>query len=194
MMAARLKLKLPSLRVTQRSTTGEINRRLIPRGCTAIQNEPSDLCHDADKEASVEPSQSAESGNAFDAGIGLDANDVSVPLLTPTIEPSLHVLAQKAAIASWSKLRPDMLKTAIECNAMPLKQKCILCSTNDATYRCLKCAPSAYYCPQCFGDAHRETNYYFHTGEVWEVYNIVNLNYRRFKIISLYRMDYIDLW
>ena len=194
-MAARLKLKLPSLRVTQRSTTGEINHRLIPRGCTAIQNEPSDLCHDADKEASVEPNpnQSAESGNAFDAGIGLDANDVSVPLLTPTIEPSLHVLAQKAAIASWSKLRPDMLKTAIECNAMPLKQKCILCSTNDATYRCLKCAPSAYYCPQCFGDAHRETNY-FHTGEVWEVYNIVNLNYRRFKIISLYRMDYIDLW
>ena len=78
------------------------NHRLIPRGCTAIQNEPSDLCHDADKEANVEPSQSAESGNAFDAGIGLDANDVSVPLLTPIIEPSLHVLAQKAAIASWS--------------------------------------------------------------------------------------------
>ena len=42
-----------------------------------------------------------------------------------------------------------MLKTAIQCNAMPLKQKCILCSTNDATYRCLKCAPSACYCPQC---------------------------------------------
>jgi len=87
MMDARLKLKLPSLRVTQRSTTGEIHHRLIPRGCAAIQNESSDLCHDADKGTSVEPSQSAESGNAFDAGIGLDTMDVSgaIPQM------SLHV-------------------------------------------------------------------------------------------------------
>ena len=132
-----------------------------------MQNEPSDLCHSDDAEsegASVEPGLSAESENALNARLDLDTIDVSGPLN----EPSLHVLAQKAAIASWNKLRPEMLKTAIECNAMPLKQKCILCSTDDATYRCLKCAPWAHFCPQCFGDAHRRTNI-FHTGEVWEV-------------------------
>ena len=196
-MAARLKLKLPSLRVTQRSTTGVVSHRLIPRGRTSIQNEPSDLCHsDAEdcERASIESGLSAESDNALD-GLDLDTSHVSGSLSTPMNEHSLHVLAQKAAIASWNNIRPDMLKTAIEGNALPLKQKCIVCSTDDATYRCLKCAPWAHFCPQCFSDAHRRTNI-FHTGEVWEVCSCIHSSLNCFKSIHSdnNRMEYIDLW
>ena len=34
MKASRLKLKLPSLKVVQRSTSGEVIQRTVPRGCT----------------------------------------------------------------------------------------------------------------------------------------------------------------
>lgn len=110
-------------------------------------NTPSDPYADEGGSHSVEPGLS---DNALDAGIDLDTIDVSGPLLTPMNELSLHVLAQKAAIASWSKLRPDMLKTAIDCNAMPLKQKCILYSTDDVAYRYLKCAPMGLFLPSVF--------------------------------------------
>ena len=161
-MAVRFKLKLPSFRVTQRSTTGEIKHRLTPRGCTSEDKGLTALynCGDA---TVTEPPASADPGSG--ARILDDISGASFP---PVTEPSLHSLAQKALVGNWNKIRPDILRTAIECNAIPPKQKCMLCSADNAIYRCLKCAPWAHYCSLCFGDAHRRTNL-FHTGEVWEV-------------------------
>ena len=162
MMAAQMKLKLPSLRVTQRSTTDEVVHRLIPRGCTS-------QCEKYDEEPSLDSvSNDGDSVTEFD---GMDEFDTSSPnpnLTIPVDEPSLHLLAQKAAVASWKMMRPAILRVAIESNAMPPNQVCIRCGTDEATYRCLRCAPWAHFCSQCFGDTHRETNL-FHTGEVWEV-------------------------
>ena len=111
-----------------------------------------------------------DSVTEVDDMITMDEFDPGSPnsSLTPSNEPSLHLLAQKAAVASWKKMRPAILRAAIENNAMPPNQVCIQCGTDEATYRCLQCAPWAHFCLHCFGDAHRETNL-FHTGEVWEV-------------------------
>ena len=65
-------------------------------------------------------------------------------------EPSLHKIAQEAAIASWNKIHPDLLRAVIESSAMSPNQLCSMC-TNEATYyRCLSCSPTGYFCVQCF--------------------------------------------
>ena len=134
-MAARMKAKLPSLRVTQRSTTGEISHRLIPRGCTSLQTETSSA---SDSDYSCSHDALEFDDNVLD----LDSmHRVFEPSLTPANGSSLHEIAQKAAVASWSRIRAAMLKTTIECQAMPTNQKCLRCGVGDAVYRCLKCAP-----------------------------------------------------
>ena len=87
-------------------------------------------------------------------------------------EPSLHYIKQKAAVAAWEQNRLSMLKACIECNAMPNDQTCIMCPS-EAEYRCLQCAPWAYFCSNCFADAHRTVNI-FHVGEIWEVSHCSN--------------------
>ena len=47
--------------------------------------------------------------------------------------PSLHDIRQKAATAAWEKNRFAMLKTFIECNAMPSNQTCIMCASEANT-------------------------------------------------------------
>lgn len=176
-MASRLKLRLPSLRVTQRSTTGEVNHRLIPRGCTSQAVQTTDESHplcdndgvDGKGDSVMDKNKPVELPDQQFGVVGMDSGTLSTSI---NDEPSLHVLAQKASIASWNKLRPIMLKTAIECNAMPLNQMCVICNTNEAIYRCLRCAPWAHFCQQCFEDAHKYMNV-FHTGEVWEVATVI---------------------
>jgi len=63
--------------------------------------------------------------------------------------PSLHTIKEKAVTAVWNKVHPALLKSAEECNAMPTTQCCILCPSN-AMYRCIQCAPYAYFCQSCF--------------------------------------------
>ena len=72
-----------------------------------------------------------------------------------------------AVTAAWGQARSALLKAVVESNAMPEDQCCISCSYS-VTYRCVQCASWAYYCHQCFSDAHSRINL-FHTGEVWEV-------------------------
>lgn len=93
-----MKLKLPSLRVTQRSTTGKVVHRLIPRGCTSQSKK-------CDEEPSVSDDDE-DSVTEFDDMITMDEFDPGSPnsSLTPLNEPSLHLLAQKAAVASWKKM------------------------------------------------------------------------------------------
>ena len=62
--------------------------------------------------------------------------------------PSLHDIRQKAATAAWEKNRFAMLKTFIECNAMPSNQTCIMCAS-EAKCRCLQCASWVYFCSNC---------------------------------------------
>ena len=66
-------------------------------------------------------------------------------------------ISAKAIVESSAAMHPDQL--------------CMLCNAS-AFYRCLQCALWAYYCSECFKDAHSRINL-FHTGGVWEVYSTV---------------------
>ena len=81
--------------------------------------------------------------------------------------PSLHAIKQKASAAAWSQVRATLQKAAIESSALPCDQGCILCGA-PATHRCTSCGAWAYYCIDCFRQAHSLTNF-FHVGEVWVV-------------------------
>ena len=161
----RLKLKLPSLRVVQRSTSGEVTHRLVPRG-SGSQCEPS-------SSRTPTHSRSDEEFEGGDEAGGMMDFDDSAYHTAPSDEPSLHHIAQKAATASWKKLRPDLLKAVIEGNAMPPCTSCKICHTREATCRCLQCSANMYFCSECYAEVHSRTNL-FHTGEIWEV-NIVYL-------------------
>lgn len=153
-MAARLKLKLPALKVTQRSTTGETVRRDIPRGCISS-------IHSDDNSSLVETSDNIGVQEATEGAIDDDSTYVTLD------EPSLHKISQEASVASWNKIRPAILRAAIESSAMPPNEQCCMC-TAEAEYRCLQCSSTSYFCRGCFCELHSKINL-FHTGEVWEV-------------------------
>jgi hypothetical protein len=146
-MAWRMKLSLPKFRVTQIGET-KIHRNL-PRGRKTAgsvcgvrpDSVSSDDEHD-DKEMELPPDGNDEAG------------------------PSLHAIKQKASAAAWSQVRATLQKAAIESSALPCDQGCILCGA-PATHRCTSCGAWAYYCIDCFRQAHSLTNF-FHVGEVWE--------------------------
>ena len=77
---------------------------------------------------------------------------------------SLDSVKERASASAWTKIRSLLRNTVVECSAMPTDQSCIF-YPEAALYRCLQCA---YYCHDCFGQAHRITNI-FHTGEVWQI-------------------------
>ena len=104
-------------------------------------------------------------GGSSSSCIYLDADDDHSEVFLP--EPSLHKIVQDSAIAGWNKVCPDLFKATIESSAMPSSQQCCLC-TNEATYMCLPCSPTDFFCEQCFGKTLEKRNF-FHTGEVWEV-------------------------
>ena len=109
----------------------------------------------------------------FIGGIDDDIADEDViglqgDIASPEELPSLHEITQKRAIKSWKKIRPDLLRVAIETEALPENQHCVLCITEEASWRCLQCGPRVFFCVKCFEEAHSVTNI-FHTGEIWEV-------------------------
>ena len=164
MEAKRVKFKLPSLKLSQRSTSGEQIHRIVPRGCVLASQ------HDTEKAMEEEDNDNVGSESGFDGG---SFNDITpVP---PANEPSLHEITQKASIASWSRMRLDLLRTVIESNCMPHDQYCSKCFSQQATYRCLQCGPKSYFCHNCFGEVHNTMNF-FHTGEAWdsEVSNLIS--------------------
>ena len=158
-MAWRMRVKLPALKVTKRTKEGVV-RCSLPRGrglteSTADAGAASLPAHlDCDERAAI-----------------VDAGDVGVDMAKTqpanASEVSLHYVKQKAATAAWNQVRPALLRAAIEESAMPAGQCCINCP-EGATHRCTQCAPWAYYCQQCYDEAHSKTNF-FHVGEVWEV-------------------------
>ena len=148
-MANRLKLKLPTLLVTQRSTTGEVSQRRIPRGC--VQGSPG-VSHPSHPGPDDGYQPSDEYGGdhlTSDVGGGMGVENL----------PSLHCIAQRSAVESWDKVRPHLLRAAIESSAMPPDQTCITCCANEAMYRCLQCGPRAFFCHCCFSEVHSATKY-----------------------------------
>ena len=158
-MATR-KMKLPSLKVKLRPTQGSTIERVIPRGVFPHSNTcaqtvppealPVDFSTDGEKD------------------VGCLIDHMSEPF-----EPSLHKIAQESSIAGWNRIRHDLLNMVIESSAMPENQQCCLCN-KEATHRCQSCSASNFFCYECFSELHKNRNF-FHTGEVWEVRNMLEL-------------------
>ena len=171
-MATQMRMKLPSLKLTQRSTRGVVRHRTVPRGMTSCYSaSPSEETRSQTSESPEASIEDSDATSLVDDGESpmLNFDDCDQDLGGP----SLHSIKQKAATAAWEKNRVSILKTIIECNAMPSNQTCIMCAS-EAKYRCLQCASWAFFCSNCFADAHRSVNI-FHVGEIWEVsYPIAN--------------------
>lgn len=83
------------------------------------------------------------------------------------VEPSLHEIQSKVSVSAWQQLRERILTVTTESSAMPVGQICICCE-NQASFRCVKCGPFAFYCFECFSRQHRTANF-FHVAEEWDV-------------------------
>ena len=150
-----MKLSLPKFKVMQIGDTK--SHRNIPRGRITTG---STVC----------PSHSKTDAAVDEMPMDMPEFSLEQPLsnereATPSV--SLHAIKQKASVAAWDQMRDVLLRTAIESSALPIDQKCILC-TEPAIYRCTQCGAWAYYCKSCYSQAHSMTNI-FHVGEVWEV-------------------------
>ena len=154
-MAKRLKFKLPPLRMTQRSTSGEVSHGFIPRACRSLRGTEQ-------IERNEEQPSGVVSGASLNVGNWMEASDHL---------PSLHEITQKQATESWNKIRPELLKVAIASEALPKNRQCSCC-IEEASCRCLQCGPNIFYCKTCFEEAHRRANI-FHTGETWQVLTLV---------------------
>ena len=144
-----MRLKLPAFKVTQRTAASSTVRRNLPRGRKC-------------ESAPAQSSSGIEEGVPdFVSMMEEGPHACSVP------EVSLHAVKEKAAATAWARVRPALLKIAVEGNAMPSDQSCIMCP-EAASCRCIQCAPWAFYCQDCFEHVHSSINL-FHIGEVWKV-------------------------
>ena len=167
-MAWRMKLKLPSFKVTQRCTGSGVARSLVPRGRTNPPVQVGD-----ENRSNSQALDSVDNAESDDDVPGLDSlwdfNEVHSKI---TVEPSLHEIKQKGSVQAWANIRPTITKATVECGAMHSKQCCLLCGS-EALYRCIQCAPWAHYCSTCFSNVHSKVNI-FHVGEIWEVRYVYN--------------------
>ena len=165
-MAWQRKLKLPSLKVVQRSTSGKVVYRQVPRGSTSTQavknpDEPEQWTPTVEGHRDHEGAHEEHCHHELHT-VFMDDSTAGIKS-----EPSLYEITRKAMTEVWKEIRPSLLKATVESSAMHPDQLCMLCNAS-AFYRCLQSAPWAYYCSECFKDAHSRINL-FHTGDVWEV-------------------------
>lgn len=154
-MAWRMKLRLPSFKVTQRCTRGDVAQYSIPRGRKDVKEVAMN-----DEETEAGPSwESPPSATPFPDLEEFETEQDSTP--------TLHEVKQAANVAAWENIRSRLLQAAIECSAMPVDVCCIICS-GTAKYRCIHCGPTAYYCLSCLGDSHSKTNV-LHGPDIWDV-------------------------
>ena len=92
--------------------------------------------------------------------------------ITELDEPTNYELESKASVAGWERVRNGMLRAVTEAACLPLAQSCISCD-KEASLRCQRCGPLAYFCPDCFDQCHHKTNI-FHVAEKWEVSETVS--------------------
>ena len=98
-----MRLKLPAFKVTQRTAASSTVRRNLPRG-RKYESAP------------------AQSSSGIEEGV---PDFVSMmeegPHACSVPEVSLHAVKEKAAATAWARVRPALLKIAVEGNAMPLR-------------------------------------------------------------------------
>lgn len=156
-MAWRMKLRLPSFKLTQRCTRGDTAQYNIPRGRKDVKNE-----------AMNDEEMGSEAGPSWESPLSAtplpDLGDFEAEQGST---PTLHEVKQAANVTAWENIRSRLLQAATECNAMPVDACCIICSST-AKYRCIHCGPLAYYCLSCLGHSHSKANV-FHGPEVWDV-------------------------
>ena len=145
-MAWRMKVRLPSLKVTQRSASSSATNIIVPRGRRDEVRVATSM-----EEAANEPSSGGYEfeGNAAD-GI-LDGHPDHDFLREPS--PSLHEINEAANSLSWKSIRSDLLRAITESFAMPMEKKCCLCC-ESAACRCVQCGAAIYYCRKCFEESH----------------------------------------
>ena len=107
-MAWRMKLRLPSFKVTQRCTRGNVAQYSIPRGRKDV------------KEAMNEE-MASESGPSWESPpSAAPFPDLGGFEAEQDFTPTLHEVKQAANVAAWENIRSRLLQAAIECNAMPV--------------------------------------------------------------------------
>ena len=108
-MASHMKIKLPSIKLTQRSTHEPVKHRTIPRGMAETSKSSM-----VDSTSVMDPAVHVDDGNDPDYDemgtefSGSDCQDKE--------QPSLHYIKQKAATTAWQQNRILMLKAHI-CHA-----------------------------------------------------------------------------
>lgn len=154
-------MKLPSLKVTQRSTKKGKRTVVCSRGGP---DSSSSRVYEEGAASAEDPPYSPSHPSLPDLPDLADDEEYKRSDLRPT----LHEIKQAANAEAWKSIRHDILHAATESYAMPVEQHCTACCKDDATYRCTECGPSVYYCPQCLWNSHSKANI-FHTPEKWDV-------------------------
>ena len=148
-MARHLQLKLPALKLTQRSASGSWQKKDILRGDSSGGGTH---LHEHDTSISKESDVLD-----FEYGGGDDCEG-----------PSLYEIQQRSSVAAWEKLRPMMLSAIVESSGMPPGQNCVKCLQVPALLRCRRCGPTVFFCHACFLADHSKSNL-FHVAEEWKV-------------------------
>ena len=132
-MAWRMKVKLPTLKVTQRSCSGPTVYRNIPKGRSTASTS---LVQDTsgpeaeESECQYETSDDLFSSEPMLSETALGCSDVTGQNV------SLHAVKEQASASAWAQIRSLLRTAAVECSAMPTNQSCIMC-LEVALYRCL---------------------------------------------------------
>jgi len=149
-MAWRMKVRLPSLRVTQRSCGSSPVTMDVPRGRLGCGN------------------GQAETGNVHEGPVSCPGSPASVFEVHEDLsDTTLHEMNEAANAEGWQRVRSSLLHAVTQSFAMPLEECCRVCH-EAAECRCIQCGPAVYYCLRCFETLHSVTNI-FHTAEMWEV-------------------------
>ena len=164
MSATRRVVRLPRLKTSTRQVgEPDATHQLIRRGYTFPSIEEESAFPETNEDRADHTDVDTDDHccyNPADEDPGLTTD--SDPL------PSLHEIKQKSKIAGWSTLRPAFITSIVQNSSMPVDQRCTLCVSTEATFRCIQCGPCAYYCNNCLNEWHSSTNI-FHMPEEWKV-------------------------
>ena len=150
-MAWRMKIRLPNLKITQSASNIFPAKVVVPRGrCRTIPER--DVVQTA-------PETHEEQDSVTKSFMVANAEGIAYS--------SLHEINETANASNWAKIRPTLLRTLTELCAMPIGVCCCICGAK-AESRCLQCGSTIYYCLKCFKDHHSAVNI-FHMCEVWDV-------------------------
>jgi hypothetical protein len=95
---------------------------------------------------------------------------------------------------AWLDIRQQLLSTAVELQAFPPEQRCVMPSCKEeACGRCLDCGPAHFMCDEHINMIH--AGFHFHNPEIWKVYSLYSVEHsvQCEKKIVLYHSNYIKM-